>query len=201
MTTAQALNDFFAKGLEGYDQKTKLVTNIGGAKLWWEAGWKKMEKIFIAEPLFNVLKNLPVSLYVMSAARIGEDGRAVRLPNGNGVQRDSLGLMLYSQFNMTDKAAKQFRDLIVQAIPMLEGYVVVGTEVLAEAPNIKNVTKMTFRNGQRDEPLRLEGCIFINAPSGSEMSSQLWGFRSKSATKAAMATRTTETNAEVPDFT
>lgn len=197
MTTINDLNDFFSKGLEGFDQKTKLVTNIGGAKLWWEGGWKKQERIFIADSLFKVIKDLPVSLYTMSRARIGENGRAVVLPNGNGIQRDSLGLMLYCQFNATPAAAKAGAARIIQEIPMLDGYVVVGSEVLKDAPNLQHVTKMTFRTNQRDEPLRLEGCIFINAPSGSEQSSQLWGFRSKSATKAAMAARTTLAEGEV----
>lgn len=197
-TTANLLNDFFSKKAEGYDAKTKLVTNLGGFKLWWENGWKKMQRIFLAKPLFDAVKDLPVSMYVMSRARIGENGRAVVLPNGNGVQRDSLGLMFYTQFNMTDAAAKQFVKKIVQDIPMLEGYLVAGTDILKDAPNVANVSQVTFRDQLgNDVPLRLEGCIFLVASSGSEQSSQLWGFRNKATTKAAVAASNVANASEV----
>lgn len=187
MQSIELLRDFFSKNMEGYNGKT--VTNLGGFKLWWEQNWKKRDRIFISDILFNAIKDMPVSLYIMSRAQIGENGRAVLTPNGNGVQRNSIGLMLYTQFNQNDRAAKQFAAKILQDLPMLEGYVHVGTDIRdAIAP----VSQVTFRNQlQVAEPLRPEGCIFLVIPSGSEQSSQLWGYRTKATTKKAIAERST----------
>lgn len=203
MTIAKVLNELFSKGLEGYDRATNLVTNMGGVKLWWELNWKKQERIYIAEVLFKALKDLPVSIYLISRARLGENGRAIPLENGNGIQRDGVGLLLYTNFNMTDKAAKQFAAKIVQDVPMLEGYVAVGSDLLKDAPHLATVANHKTRDANRMEvSMRLEGCIFVMAPSGSENSGELWGYKSKSTTRATANARTiANTSEEQVDLT
>lgn len=175
----ELVTNFFSRGLEGYTDKQTI--NPGGARLYWQAGWKKQQRIFINDRLFNAIKDYPANLYIMSRIRLDERGRPMLAKNGTGANRQTIGLMLYSQFNANPVLAQNYVKKILAEVPELEGYVYSGLDLVAEVPGVALVEQLTYRTPDGvDDKLSLRGCVFIIVSSGSEGSAQFWGYRTKS---------------------
>lgn len=191
------LNSFFANGLEEYDQAakdgpTRGVVNPGGAKIWFERSWKQQGNVWIADPLMQVIRNFPSSLYTMSRINMDpETGKPVILEKGGNYSRQHVGLMLYNQFNESDKAAKSNKQEILQKLDYLEGRVLVGSEIIKDAPNIQVLDQLRYRDSFGNwEHLNPEAALFLVIPSGSQQGSQLWGYVQKTRTRGDINMRT-----------
>jgi hypothetical protein len=208
MSNIDLINRFFERGLEGLDRENiskehpnGTPTNVGGVKLWFEPSWKKQNRIFLATPLMNAVNDLPVNLYTLNRAKLDENGRVVTVPNGTGIQRDSIGLMLYTSFNTNDVATRKYQDKILQDLPELEGHVFVASQILEKAPNVKYIKEYMVRDQMGDfSPMRLEGCILLVLQSGSEEGGSMWGYRTKATTRDALNARTTASNADLGEL-
>ena len=187
-TNIEKLDEVFSKGLETWNPQTQTIGNQGGVKLWWTQGWKRQETIFITEQLFKVIRGMPVSLYVMSSLQLDNKGKPMQLETGRGLARQSIGIMLYTEMHYNDVAAKGIAARVIEQCPELEGFVFVASDIEKEAPHIKEVENMDFRDSNgNNTALRTEGCVFLTLQSGSEGGSQYWGYRSKNQTRAQMS--------------
>lgn len=184
------VQNFFGNGIEQYvDSKT---VNPGGVRLYWERSWKARERIHIADPLFKIVKDLPASLYVVSRIRLDESGEPKHTKDGSGFDRQSLGLMLYSQFNATPVHSQKYAKRILAEMPELDGYVFAGVDLVKQVPALAAISEINHRDiSGTVEPISLNGCLFLILPSGSPDSAQLWGYKARGQTREGLNRRTT----------
>lgn len=197
------LENFFKNGLESYSNSTRETINPGGVRLYWEMNWKRRERVYIDDKLFNVIKDFTASLYIITRIRLDNLGKPKTVPNGSGFDRQTIGLMLYSQFNANTVHSEQYTKKILAELPELEDHVYSGRDFEKFIPEAKLLEKVNYRNSFGiDENISLNGCVFLIIPSGGEGSSQLWGYRTRKITdRSQLNARTvTDGSAEASDL-